>query len=173
MIALPYLTERWRSILIWAVLLLAAVGAVRFAIGLGFLAIPMFGSKKAYHERAALDSMRAIQRAELVYESTYPANGFACTLADLGGDSSAGAPSPRAARILQSELSSGVKSGYVFLLKCTDRVTKNGIYRNDKFAVTAVPQSVGETGTRGFCGDQFGNIQYDPAGGSNCTQPIE
>ena len=54
-----------------------------------------------------------------------------------------------------------------------DRVAKNGIYRNDKYAVTAVPQIVGKTGTRGFCGDQFGNIQYDPAGGINCSQPLE
>ena len=133
----------------------------------------MFGSRKAEHERAALDSIRAIQRAETVYASSYPANGFACTLAELGGDPSTGAASPQAAQILKADLSAGVRSGYVFTLSCIDRVTKNGIYRNDKYAVTAVPQIVGKTGTRGFCGDQFGNIQYDPAGGINCSQPLE
>jgi type IV pilus assembly protein PilA len=157
----------------WAVLLLAAVGAVGFAIRLSFLTSPMFRSKKTEDERAALRSMRAIQQAEMVYESTYPANGFACSLAVLGGDRSAGAPSPEAAQILQADLASGIKSGYIFSVSCNDKVTKNGIYRYNKFAVIAVPQIVGETGTRGFCGDQFGAIQYDPAGGSNCTQPLE
>jgi type IV pilus assembly protein PilA len=156
-----------------AVLLLAAAGAVCFLIGLSFLTVPMFGSKKTEDERAALRSMRAIQQAEMVYESTYPANGFACTLAALGGDRSAGAPSPEAAQILQADLASGFKSGYIFSVNCTDKVTKDGIYRYNKFAVTAVPRIVGETGTRGFCGDQFGAIQYDPAGGANCTQPLE
>jgi type IV pilus assembly protein PilA len=133
----------------------------------------MFGSKKTDHERAALHSIRAIQQAEMVYESTYPAKGFACTLAALGGDPSAGAPSPTVAQLVEKDLASGIKSGYIFSVSCNDKVTKNGIYRYNKFAVTAVPQIVGKTGTRGFCGDQFGNIQYDPAGGTNCTQPLE
>ncbi len=29
------------------------------------------------------------------YESTYPANGYACTLTALGGDPNSGAPSPQ------------------------------------------------------------------------------
>jgi type IV pilus assembly protein PilA len=137
---------------------------------LGFL---MFGSKKADHERTALLSMRAIQQAELMSESMYPANGFACTLAALGGDPSAGSPSPTAAQLIQADLASGFKSGYIFSVSCTDKVTIKGVDRYISFAVTAVPQLVGKTGTRGFCGDQFGNIQYDPAGGTNCTQPVE
>jgi type IV pilus assembly protein PilA len=133
----------------------------------------MLGSKKTEDERAALQSLRTIQQAELMYETMYPANGFACTLAALGGDPSAGAPSSQAARILQADLVSGMKSGYTFAISCTDKLTKNGVSRYNKFAVTAVPVDAGKTGTRGFCGDQFGNIQYDPAGGNNCTQPVE
>jgi type IV pilus assembly protein PilA len=91
----------------------------------------------------------------------------------LGGDPSAGAPSQTVAQLVEKDLASGIKSGYIFSVSCNDKVTKNGIYRYNKFAVTAVPQIVGKTGTRGFCGDQFGNIQYDPAGGANCTQPLE
>jgi type IV pilus assembly protein PilA len=171
--AAPRLAVRWKSNLKWAVLLLAAAGAAGFLIGLSFLTIPMFGSKKTEDERAALHSIRAIQRAELLYASTYPANGFACTLAALGGDPSTGAPSPAAAQLIPTDLAFGIKSGYYFSISCTNKVTKNGVYRYNKFAVTAFPQIVGKTGTRGFCGDQFGIIQYDPAGGTNCTQPRE
>jgi type IV pilus assembly protein PilA len=156
-----------------AVLLLAAAVAVGFAFRPRLMEIPMLGSRKADHEMAVLRSVRAIQQAEMVYESTYPANGFACTLAELGGDPSADSPSPQAAQILRADLSSGFNSGYIFSISCNDKVTKNGMYSYNGFAVTAVPQIVGQTGTRGFCGDQFGNIQYDPAGGTNCTQPIE
>jgi type IV pilus assembly protein PilA len=158
------------SILMWAVFLLAAVV---FLIGLSFLTIPMLGSKKTEDERTAILSIRVIQQAEMVYASTYPAIGFACALAELGGDPRAGAASPAAAQLIQTDLASGFKSGYIFSITCTDKVTRNGIYRFNKFAVTAVPQLVGKTGTRGFCGDQFGSIQYDPAGGANCTQPLE
>ena len=173
MIAAPRVIVRRRSIPTWGVLLLVPAGAVCFLIGLSFLTVPMFGPKKTGDERAALVSMRIIQQAELIYESTYPANGFACTLAALGGDPRAGAPSPAAAQLIQADLASGLTSGYFFSASCADKVTKNGVYRYDKFAVLAVPVVPGKTGNRGFCGDQFGNIQYDPAGGTNCTQPIE
>jgi type IV pilus assembly protein PilA len=159
--------------LVPAVLLLGSAAAVCFWIKSSFLTIPMFGSEKPVDERTALRSIRAIQQAEMEYASTYPADGFACTLGELGGDPRAGAPSPVAAQLIQADLASGIKSGYSFSISCKDSVVKNGIYRYNKFAVTAVPVAVGKTGTRGFCGDQFGNIQYDPAGGANCTQPLE
>ena len=40
------------------------------------------------------------------------------------------------------------------------------------YTVTAVPQTVGKSGDRGFCSDQFGSIKFDPAGGTNCTQSL-
>ena len=156
-----------------AVLLLAAAVAAGFAFRSSFLVIPMSGSGKADDENAALRSIRAIQQAEMAYESTYPANGFACTLAELGGNPKPARPSPTAGQLIQTDLASGFKSGYVFSVSCNDKVTKNGMYRYNIFAVTAVPQIVGQTGTRGFCGNQFGNIQNDPAGGANCTQPVQ
>ena len=137
------------------------------------LLIPLFGSNKAEHERVAIQSLRAIEQAEQVYQSTYPVSGFACTLAELGGDPRSGAPSPVAAQFIQADLASGTKAGYRFSVSCSDRVIKNGANRYNKFAVTAVPVAAGKTGTRGFCDDQFGNIKYDPAGGTNCTQPLE
>jgi type IV pilus assembly protein PilA len=135
------------------------------------MAIPTIGSlKKKANETSAVNSVQVIAKAELQYESTYPANGYACTLTALGGDPKSGAPSPASAQILQPDLTSGFKSGYIFAIACKDKVTVNGVDRFNSYAVTAVPQTVGTTGDRGFCSDQVGTIQYDPAGGTNCTQ---
>jgi type IV pilus assembly protein PilA len=41
------------------------------------------------------------------------------------------------------------------------------------YEITAVPQSVGKSGDRGFCSDENNTIRFDPAGGTNCTQPIQ
>jgi len=41
------------------------------------------------------------------------------------------------------------------------------------YEVTAVPNSIGRTGDRGFCSDENNTIRFDPAGGTNCTQPIQ
>ena len=59
------------------------------------IAIPTVTSlKKNANRLSAIQSVRAIQQAQMQYESTYPANGYACQLSALGGDPSAGAPSP-------------------------------------------------------------------------------
>jgi len=138
------------------------------------IAIPTVGSlKKHADEISAIQSIRATQQAEMQYESTYPVNGYACTLAALGGDPSAGAPSPTAAQILQGDLTSGFKSGYVFSISNCQKVTVNGTDRITSYTVTAVPQTVGRTGDRGFCSDQFGTIKSDPTGGTNCTQLMQ
>jgi type IV pilus assembly protein PilA len=139
------------------------------------MAIPtMSNMKKMANETSAIQSLRAIQQAEIQYESTYPANGYACTLAALGGDPNAGPPSPTASQLLQGDLTSGFKSGYTFTISNCTKVTINGTDRINGYTVTAVPQTVGKTGNRGFCTDQFGGAaKYDPAGGTNCTQLLQ
>ena len=137
------------------------------------IAIPTVGSltKKA-NDLSAIQSIRAISQAELQYESTYPSNGFACSLTALGGDPSAGAPSATAAQMLQGDLTSGFKSGYIFAIANCTKVTVNSTDRYTGYTVTAVPQTVGKTGDRGFCSSEVGTIKFDPAGGSNCTQTL-
>jgi type IV pilus assembly protein PilA len=138
------------------------------------MAIPTIGSlKKSANRTSAIQSVRAIQQAEMQYESTYPANGYACSLPALGGDPNSGAPSPTGAQILQGDLTSGFKSGYIFAINNCSKVTVNGTDRITGYTVTAVPQTVGKTGDSGFCSDQFGTIKYDPAGGTNCTQLLQ
>jgi len=138
------------------------------------MAIPTIGSlKKSANRTSAIQSIRAIQQAEMQYESTYPANGYACTLAALGGDPAAGAASPAAAQILQGDITSGYKSGYIFTISNCTKVTINGTDRITGYTVNAVPQTVGKSGDSGYCSDQFGSIKYDPAGGNNCTQLVQ
>ncbi len=57
------------------------------------LAVPqMLKLTKQAHETSAIQSVRTIGQAQLQYNSAYPANGFACSLAVLGGDPKSGAP---------------------------------------------------------------------------------
>jgi type IV pilus assembly protein PilA len=138
------------------------------------IAIPTVGSlTKRANDLSAIQSIRAISQAQLQYESTYPSSGFACSLTALGGDPKSGAPSPTGAQMLQGDLSTGVKSGYAFSITNCTKVNLNGTDRITGYEVTAVPLTVGKTGDRGFCSDQFGTIKADPAGATNCTLSIQ
>jgi type IV pilus assembly protein PilA len=138
------------------------------------IAIPNFISMKAQaDETSAIQSLRAIYQAQIQYQTNFPSNGFSCSLASLGGNSSSGPPSSQAAQVLQGDLATGQKSGYTFnIVNCT-KVNVNNQDMYTSYEATAVPQSVGKSGHRGFCIDQAGEIKADLAGGTNCTQPIQ
>ncbi len=138
------------------------------------IAIPNFsGMKMQANETSAIQSLRAIYQAEIQYQTNYPAQGFACSLPALGGSTSAGAPSPTQAQVLQGDLAAGQKSGYTFsVVNCT-KVSVNNQDQYTGYEATAVPQAVGKTGHRGFCIDQQGEVKADPAGGTNCTQNLQ
>ena len=138
------------------------------------MAIPTIGGiKKQANETSAINSVQVIEKAQMQYESTYPVNGYACSLTALGGDPKSGAPTPAAAQLMQSDLASGIKSGYIFAISNCTKVNLNGTDRITGYQITAVPQTVGKTGNRGFCSDEFGTIKSDPAGGTNCTQSLQ
>ena len=138
------------------------------------IALPnMMNLKSQANETSAIQSLRAIYQAEIQYQTNYPANGFSCSLAQLGGNASSGAPSPQNAQLLQSDLSGGQKSGYTFNIVNCQKTTVNNQDMYTAFEATGVPQSVGKTGHRGFCIDMSGEIKSDPSGGTNCTVPIQ
>ena len=138
------------------------------------IAIPNFMNMRSQaNETSALQSLRAINSAEIQYETDYPSNGFSCNLAQLGGDTKSGPPSAQSAQLMSNDLSGGLKSGYIFAIGNCTKVQANNQDVYTSFEVTAVPQSVGRTGHRGFCMDQTGEMKSDPAGGTNCTQPIQ
>jgi type IV pilus assembly protein PilA len=138
------------------------------------IAIPNFaGMKMQANETSAIQSLRAIYESQIQFQTTYPANGFACSLQALGGDAKSGAPTPQSAQLLQGDLAGGQKSGYTFsIVNCT-KVTVNNQDMYTGYEVTAVPQAVGKTGHNGFCIDQQGEVRKDPTGGTNCTVALQ
>ena len=137
------------------------------------IAIPTVGSlKKKANELSAQKSIQTIITAENMYESNYPTSGFACALTALGGDPKSGAPSATAAQLIQPDLASGLKSGYIFNISNCTKINAGGTDRITGYSITAVPQTVGSTGDRAYCSDQSGIIKFDPAGGSNCSQTL-
>jgi len=138
------------------------------------LAVPqMLKLTKQSHELSAVQSIRTIVQAQLQYNSQYPANGFSCSLPQLGGDPKSGAPSAQAAQLIDVGLASGNKSGYTFAITNCNKVTVNNQDMYTSYEVTAVPTSPGKSGDRGFCSDENNRITFDPAGGTNCTQAIQ
>ena len=137
------------------------------------LAIPqLLKLRKTANETSAQASVRAIGQSELEYNSAYPANGFSCALAALGGTPGS-APSAQAAQVLDPGLASGVKAGYSFNITNCTKVTVNNHDMFTGYEITAVPVSVGRSGDRGYCMDENNVIKFDPAGGTNCTQPLQ
>lgn len=167
--------KRNRRVIILVVGAVAVFFFLPFMAILALIAIPSFGTmKKVANETSAIQSVRSINLAEMQYEATYPDKGYTCSLNALGGDMQAGAPTPEAAQLLQGDILSGSKSGYLFSIgNCTKVTTKDSSGRIVGYEVTAVPQRVKKTGNRGFCSDQMGLIKTDPAGGTNCRLTLQ
>jgi len=120
------------------------------------IAIPNFiRSKMRANEAGAVANLRTITTASVVYNTTY-GFGFAPTLAALGGNPTT--PSPSQAGLIDSVLSSGVKSGYIFTytVVATDA---NG--NAQAYSVTAGPITPGTTGDRYFYTDQSAVIRQN------------
>src|SRR5271163_3528907 len=162
-------TNRQRGFTLMELLIVMSIMII-----LMLIAIPNFISMTAQaHETSAIQSLRAIYQSQIQYQTNYPANGFACSLGTLGGAAASGPPSAQSAQVLDTNLATGQKSGYTFnIVNCTKvNVNKQDMYTG--YEATAIPQAVGKTGHRGFCIDQQGEIKADPAGGTNCTVPLQ
>jgi type IV pilus assembly protein PilA len=137
------------------------------------LAVPqILKLTKQANEVSAQQSVRTIGQAELQYHSAYPQNGFACSIAQLGGVPGSGAATAQAAQLLDPALAAGQKSGYTFAITNCTKVTINNQDMFTSYQITAVPQSVGRTGDAGYCSDENNIIKKDPAGGTNCTVAV-
>jgi len=139
------------------------------------LAVPqMLKLKKHANETSAAQTLRTIGQAEMTYNSSYPASGYACPLSALGGDPKSGAPSAQSAQLLDPALAAnGQKAGYTFAVTCGSKVTINNQDVYNSYEVTGVPQTIGKTGDNGYCSDENNIVKIDPAGGTNCTQPLQ
>lgn len=134
------------------------------------IAIPSFtGLTAKAHETSAIGSIRAVNNAQVIYQSTYPQAGFACTMPSLGGQN--GAPSgPTAAGLISdTQLLNGVKDGYTFTMTCTRATSANGSNTSGgpesnatatSYLIMAAPVTPGKSGTRYFCSDNPSSIHF-------------
>jgi type IV pilus assembly protein PilA len=160
----------WAAILGAAVALLSPIVVIALALTLPH----WFKLFKNRNEVAAINTMRAIDAAELKYKTAYPDIGFACSLATLGGDPSSGPPSAQGADLLDPALAAtGHQSGYAFAISNCNQVTLDNQASYTSYQLTAVPLQVHKTGNTGFCSDESAILKADPTGGTNCTQPIQ
>jgi type IV pilus assembly protein PilA len=136
-------------------------------------AVPqMLKLKKSANEQSAIQTLHVIGAAEASYNNG--SNGYACPISSLGGDPKAGAPTAQAAQLLDPVLAaSGQKAGYIFTVTCGSKVTISNQDVYTSYELTALPQTVGKTGDKGYCSDENNVVKYDPAGGTNCTQQLQ
>lgn len=139
---------------------------------LASLAIPnFFRSKVAANEASAVSAVRTINTAQTTYAISYPSVGYASNLAALA-DPPPGQPvdSTHAGLVdwvLGCTSQPCPKSGYYFQITNATGSPVSG------YQIQAYPINSGQTGIRGFCGDQLTHMTFDPNGGTNCTQPLE
>ena len=106
------------------------------------MAVPKFNQAKRFaNETGAIQAIRAVQEAQVQYQSQY--GRFATSLTELGPPQS-GAAGPAAADLIDATFAAGVKSGY----KLTVAGSQSG------YTVNANPETFGTTGTRTFFSDQ-------------------
>jgi len=124
------------------------------------IAIPnLLRSRIAADEASAVGSLRTLNTAEITYNTTYPNVGFACSLSMLGPPASGSSASSNAAGLIDSNLAGGTKSGYSFGLLTSTCAPAGGI--KTTYDYFANPVSAGVTGSRYFCTDVSGVIQYN------------
>ena len=145
------------------------------------IAIPnLLRSRIAANESSAVGSLRTLVTAQVTYSTTYPTVGFAATLAALAPPAGGGDPSSTAGDLIDTNLASGVKSGYTFgnagcaaatcNLNGQFLVTSAGTPAiNVTFQVFGAPVSKNRTGIRNFCTDESGVIRQGADPSTVCT----
>jgi type IV pilus assembly protein PilA len=123
------------------------------------IAIPNFiHARMAANESTAVSSIHAINTSQIAYSSANPTIGYSALLSDLG---------PSGAGYLDSVLSSGTKSGYVFTyVQNTSNTPSVG------YTLNADPITRGVTGQRSFYSDQLNVTHYNMTASSVSTDPI-
>ncbi|HKZ51750.1 MAG TPA: prepilin-type N-terminal cleavage/methylation domain-containing protein [Candidatus Acidoferrales bacterium] len=141
------------------------------------IAIPnLLRSRIAANESSAVGSLRTLVTAQVTYSTTYPAHGFAETLALMQPPGGGGVPSSGAADLVDTNLASGVKSGYGYgNAACQDACAGNGQFVvivangvNVTFAIFGGPVAQNRTGIRNFCTDESGVIRQGATPTTDC-----
>lgn len=157
--------QRQRGFTLIELLIVIAIILVIAAI-----AIPNFlRSRMAANQAAAVESVRTITTASVVYATTW-GNGYPPSLASLGGPQNA-APTCDAAILLDEIITTApyTKSGYVFSYTGEDGTVSAspsncGAPGYNGYLAATVPQGVGQTGNNSYCSYTPGVIHFDVTG---------
>ena len=135
------------------------------------VAIPnLLRSRMSANEVSAVASMRTVLTSEIVYNSMYTV-GYSADLPSLSDGGVAAnctppaVPSASAACLLDSNVASGTKNGYVFAYVATTVAATNG-----SFKLNADPASSG-AGQRHFYTDQSNVVRVNVAAAASASDP--
>jgi hypothetical protein len=110
--------------------------------------------------------MRALNESALLYSNTY--GGFPHALSDLGPAAGGTPASSSSADLIDSVLSSGIKSGYRFAYVVGSADPSGNVL---SYGITATPVAPGTSGQRSFFTDQSGTIRNTNNGSADATSP--
>lgn len=106
------------------------------------IAVPKYNRTQMYmRETAAVAAIQTIHKMQVQYQSQY--GRYAASLTELGPPQG-GAPSPAAADMIGSDLSSGEKQGYKFAITAIP----------GGYVINANPVTYGSSGSKSFYSDQ-------------------
>src|SRR3984893_11492409 len=119
------------------------------------IAIPnLLRAKIAANQASAVGSLRTLNTACIALSTSY--GQFPAALTNLGPVGSGGTASSSSADLIDSVLSAGTKSGYVF--------TFTAGASNQSYSITAKPITAATTGQNMYYTDQSGVIRVDTSG---------
>jgi type IV pilus assembly protein PilA len=134
------------------------------------IAIPnLLRARIAANESSAVASIRTLNTAQISYNSAYPTVGFAGTMGALAGTSCA-PPNSTSACLIDTQLSSGSKSGYNFALSGVSGTPAS------TYQFIATPLAPNQTGTRYFCAFADAVVRASSATIATCdtgTNPLQ
>src|SRR5487761_2242668 len=135
------------------------------------IAIPNFlRARIAANEAAAVENMRTITTANVIYSTTYGI-GYAASLAKMGPPPGSGPVSANAAGLIDDILATGTRTGYVYTY-VAGPVSAGGTI--DAYTLKADPVASNITGTRHFFVDATGVIRFNPSGAAGPTDtPVQ
>jgi type IV pilus assembly protein PilA len=130
------------------------------------IAIPnLLRARIAANEASAVASLRSLNTAQISYNSSFPTVGFATTLTALSGVSCL-PPGSVGACLIDTQLASGTKSGYSFVMSGSSG-TPNASYQ-----LVASPLTPNQTGVRYFCSFADAVVRYSTAAPGTCTYSV-
>jgi len=126
------------------------------------IAIPnLLRARIAANESSAAASERTLATAEVSYATSYPVTGFPAAIANLGGLVVPCVPAAANACLIDSQLTTGNKSGFVFTAAGLNPVNA----ANTQYVTNGVPATANTTGVKGFCGTEDNVVRFvTPAG---------